>query len=335
MPTNPIYEEILKRFGTAPEELGQTVYAHWMRYREAGFTVKGNIPANAHSAAEDIFNQWYWEVALGNLLLDQGLSVSRCSATQGGPDFRVEHSEQVIWIEATAPTRGSGPDALTDWRSWFSTSEQAPETLQYRVPEAEAFLLRYPGALRNKQMSLAKYRENGIISPSDAYVIAINVSNLGPIGLREGSEFGMLLRSLLPIGSRFVTFNIDTGEPASSGRHFQDSLIKKTGEFPKPFLGSDYTHVSAVIGSSIKPTISYRRDRLSAAVHNPRAINAIPIGVLPVDVEFQIIERNGEYDLLAHEHSPADVDRKFIGYEQIPERPTSVAVAQCKKASRT
>ena len=51
-----------------------------------------------------------------------------------------------------------------------------------------------------------------------------------------------------------------------------------------------------------------------AAVHNPRAQCRVPLGVLPVEVEYQIVEHDGGGDIIAHERHPGDDYRVLLGY---------------------
>ena len=55
------------------------------------------------------FQARFWEMYLACTLLDAGFSLHSRDA---GPDIRVNTKGAPIWVEAIAPTAGSGPDAI-------------------------------------------------------------------------------------------------------------------------------------------------------------------------------------------------------------------------------
>ena len=84
----------------------------------------------------------------------------------GGPDILVEYGDFRIWIEAVTATNGAPtkPDSL-------AKPERGQE--EYTIPD-ERIILRYTTALYEKHKKYLEYRAQGIVTESDAYVIAVN-----------------------------------------------------------------------------------------------------------------------------------------------------------------
>ena len=110
------------------------------------------------------FPQRFWEFYLACTFIDEGFDVRSASA---GPDVRITQDGRTVWVEAIAPTRGHGPDAVPEIVNGVVT----------RVPN-EQFILRLSAAIMEKFNKYKQYRTNGTVGPDDPYVIAINAGLL-------------------------------------------------------------------------------------------------------------------------------------------------------------
>ena len=134
--------------------------------------------------SEATFYQRFWEMYLGCVLLKQGLPLKKSSSK--GPDICIQHGENKVWVEAVAPTRGEtgNPNSVLEMeyeelRFNLETGEALPLTGAGYTPDEEKIKLRYLGpAIRHKNNNIQKYIDDGIISPSDPMLIAINSANI-------------------------------------------------------------------------------------------------------------------------------------------------------------
>ena len=217
--------------------------------------------------AREHFLQRYWEMYLTVALIERGIKPVRVSGT--GPEFYFQHAGRRVWVEAIAPGPGRGKDRV-------------PEDLSkhgFSVP-TEKILLRYTSALTAKRDKLLEDRKRGIITPQDAYILAINCREIPHAWL--GGVIPYVIQAFLPFGPLSLTFNIRTMQV--TGRHFErrEAVSKRSGTLvsTKPFLEPSFAGVSAIIHSAV--------DAANAPVvlgadffvlHNPMATVRVPIGL--------------------------------------------------------
>jgi hypothetical protein len=114
------------------------------------------------------FDARYWEMYLTVCLLELGYAIS---CPKPGPDIGMNINGQRVWFEATSPNRGASnsPDRVPDLI--FGEAQDVPN---------EKMVLRYLNSISYKCLcQFSSWLKNGIVSSSDAFVIALNPRNLG------------------------------------------------------------------------------------------------------------------------------------------------------------
>lgn len=208
--------------------------------------------------AKKYFHGQFWEMYLYVALLEHGLDVHR--AGHKGLDFCVESEVGRIWIEATAPTRGSGKDSVPPLES--GVARHAPE---------KEIILRCTSALRDKVDHLRRAVAANIVSPEDTCVIAINSWECDTW---YGGEPPYFLKAFLPIGHLAVAIDTGTCEIVDRKMTHRKEVSKESGSTvpTDTFLSGEYPDVSAVLHSKVQCAsrfVSIGED--FCVLHNPRA----------------------------------------------------------------
>lgn len=101
-----IYEKIMDAEATKENKIIKLFYESLSQ--RVGHLIQGDF---CKRAAEDFFSV-YWEMCLAGLLLKQNKVqlLNNCKAR--GPDFTLSYHDANILVEATAPGRGEGDDAI-------------------------------------------------------------------------------------------------------------------------------------------------------------------------------------------------------------------------------
>lgn len=229
---------------------------------------------------EGKFWAFMWEAMLYRHFRSRGLQLREVPAPKSGqlgPDFAIDHDGQTIWIEAIAPTAEGIPHTYR-----FKKYGEA-----YAVPH-EAMLLRWTSAIADKAKKLQGYREKGLIGANDPAVIAVNGCQLSDHFFDDNgiSQLPVALEAVFPIGPIAVPISPDgklDGDPTRLPRTF----IRKPNNVHVPttaFLDSAYSHVSAVLGCVCNDML---RDVFPlTVVHNPLALNKLPLRMLGATKEF-------------------------------------------------
>ena len=105
---------------------------------------------------------------------------------EGEPDYFFEAGGQGVWVEGGSPS--PGPDLATtldDLRRNRSRSGRAGP-----VPNTE-MLVRWTEAFKEKAWKCAEYRRKGIVKPTDAFVIAIDGSQLSKFHTHTASHVSL------------------------------------------------------------------------------------------------------------------------------------------------
>ena len=222
-----------------------------------------------------------------------------------GPDFLVMDGTRRVWIEVVCP---EPIDLPTDWRT-------APTGAAVNFPHRE-ILLRWTSAIKSKAERLigtsdgrAKgYLETGVVSPCDAYVIAVNGCQLrsGPYPALLGiSQFPFAAEAVFPIGPYQLQIDRDTRKVIDSG-HQHRPYVKNKNQSPVPaytFLDPSFNSVSAIWALDLNGGSAIGNSEPMAVVHNPNANISVSLGFLPADSEYVARPHNGEYIL--ERRSPA------------------------------
>ena len=131
----------------------------WSLYRDLGLP-NDDFIAEFTNGKRPSLAQRTWEMLLARQLHLEGHTLI---PTDGGPDIRFELDGKTVWVEAVAPEpKGLPPD-------WLNPSLTGVVSFPH-----EAILLRWATALDAKWKKYGEYRKKGMVTASDAYVIAIN-----------------------------------------------------------------------------------------------------------------------------------------------------------------
>lgn len=215
--------------------------------------------------AKKHFLERYWEMYLAVTLMANGSWPVRVGLH--GPEFFFAVGATRVWVEATAPGAGTGPDQVR---------ENDPDD-NYRVP-LERILLRYTATVLEKNRKLKKDILEGVVREDDPYVLAIN--GRGIPYAPWGNTLPYLLQALFPIGPLTLTFDVQTKEITGRIYEHRPSLSKRSRAkvSTRIFLDPAYAGISAVIHSTVDAANLPRR--LGGdfyVVHNPIARNPLSI----------------------------------------------------------
>lgn len=214
-----------------------------------------------------------------------------------GPDFLIEDGGRRVWIEVICPS----PVGLT--QQWLKPTHGAVVS-----KPADAILLRWTHAIKTKADRLIGtsfqrgYLETGLVRAEDAYVIAVNGCRFrhGPFSELDGiSQLPYAVEALFPVGPMEIRMDCETLKPVNSGYQERWAIRKKTTctsvEVPThAFLDPRYRPVSAVWALDVNGFSAIGALEPTALVHNPNAINPIPLGWVAVDEEFQAVNGNNQ-----------------------------------------
>jgi hypothetical protein len=213
------------------------------------------------------FDARFWEMYLACTLMDKGYEFTGKTSKNAGPDIRVKHKGNIIWIEATAPTAGNQ-----------SSSDRVPELVITNPPTAqevpdEQIILRYRASIKEKyDYKYFEYLKSGIIGKEDFYLVAINGCRIPHS--RTERELPRIVRSVLPFGHSQVTINTVSMQIISADHQYRAHISKASGCPVRTdiFLDPCYQHISAVLFSNVDVfnlTGSMGDDFVT--VHNPLA----------------------------------------------------------------
>lgn len=220
-----------------------------------------------------------------------------------GPDFLLLHNGKRIWVEVVCPRPIGIPG---DWLSFTTVGAG-------HVPH-DQILLRWTGAIKEKLEKLmgsssgakAGYIEQGIVSESDAYVIAVNGCQLrhGPFPALDGiSQFPYAVEAVFPIGPRQLRIDRASQRVVSNGYQERHTIAKPNGaQVPAyAFLDTANHMVSAIWALDLNGGTCIGNSEPMAVVHNPNATNPLPIGYLPAEREFGAKRLDSdEYDFMQY-----------------------------------
>jgi hypothetical protein len=219
--------------------------------------------------ARNHFFQRFWEMYLGVTLLRMGYVIEKVGTE--GPDFLIRLNDKKMWVEATAPSRGEGPDAVP--RPVLGEVQDVPE---------EKILLRFTQALKEKMERYMQTFEKGIISAEDYYVIAIN-GGLIPYA-PYGGVLPYVVNAFLAVGHPAIIWDKQKNEVVDSYFERREYITKLKGTeiSTGPFLDSEYSMISGVIFSGVDPV---NRPAIMGTdfifLHNPSAKHPVSKDIFP------------------------------------------------------
>lgn len=240
----------------------------WDGHRSAGLINK-HFVSEFTSGSMPKFFQRAWEMLLARHL--RACKHTITSRPEGEPDFRFERNGVVVWVEAVSPEPGE------------ELSSISPSSVS--VPH-EQTLLRWTTAFDAKWQKGIDYRRKGIIKTADAYVIAIDGSQLGRIPLPHGaSRMPYIVEAVFAMGP--LAFEFDK----ASGRFLGTTatvrfLTQNRNNAPvrtEPFFNQQYENVSAIIGC-VPPMFSEPLLPIQVA-YNPLAAVSLNQGIFGASAE--------------------------------------------------
>lgn len=205
-----------------------------------------------------------------------------------GPDFLLIDGQRRIWIEVICPRPIGVP------KEWLEINTNTASSVPH-----EQILLRWTSAIKEKTETLAGnengtvkgYLANGIVSKDDVYVIAVNGCQLrhGPFPALHGiSQFPYAAEAVFPIGPFQIRIDRTTLKSVGTGYQKRYSIPKANGATVPSyaFLDKRYERVSAIWAVDFNCGTVIGNLEPSALIHNPNAINPLPLRYLAADDEY-------------------------------------------------
>jgi hypothetical protein len=208
-----------------------------------------------------------WEMMLATILTAHGY---KPKSSEHGPDFVVERDGGRIFLEAICP----GPGDESNPNSVPPIIYGAPEMQE--VP-TDKIVLRLCHALAEKKARYIQYRDQGIVSETDACVIAISSSR---IGRTSGLWPPTIMRATHGLGNPYVDFDKDAG-PVAEGIESRSSIqkINRTSVDSKFFASGENGVIAGVLYSDCSVfSLPFDLFGQSLLLHNPKARVPIPVG---------------------------------------------------------
>ena len=236
--------------------------------------------------AKQHFHQRTWEMYLWYVLSSHGFSPTKPGSK--GPDYCFRSGEEKTWLEAVAPGRGEGRDAVPRLRFLNDMLETGEKPIAQDVPEEE-ILLRFTHALDYKRKRYEEYRSENIAQKTDPFIIAIN--GCLATDYRGDPPVPYVIKATIGLGHLMVSFDPTGKEPPSSSYQIKKQVLKRNQE-PIPtnvFLREEYRGISGVLYSP--KDICNIPDKVGSEMyyfHNPRAENPLPFGLFKFCREFWV-----------------------------------------------
>lgn len=262
-------------FAKSHAETRKFLETHWVwyeRFSDKDFTKKRKTR----------FHDRFGEMYLACTLNESGKEL-REKSSEKGPDICVlrKSSDAYLWVEAITATAGQGPDKVPPMVS-------SSEITSFSFPE-ERIILRYTFSIDEKFKKYRHYVKEGMIVPTDPYIIAINGSKV-PYAWDNGDEIPYIIQAVLPFGPQTLSKIWEKPEEMSVGYAYRPEIIKQSkGSVPTNiFQRKEYEGISGIIFS--RSDIFNLHRKLGSDfifIHNPLAINPIPFGWLKIGREYR------------------------------------------------
>ncbi len=223
------------------------------------------------------FHAKTWEMYLGGVFLKHGLNLQRKNKTEG-PDTHLLWNNQSIWIEAVAPTSGSGENKVPEYN--YNEASDTP---------IDKVILRLTSAIGEKYEKYNKYIYKGTIKPNDFYIIAVNGGRI-PHSIAE-ENIPYIVKSVFPFGDLVLTLKKDSRKIVGSRYEYRDTITTAKGSSVSTsiFENNDYSGISAILYSWMN--VVTRPNEIGVEiqyVHNPFATNKLPLGIFPFGCEWWV-----------------------------------------------
>jgi len=256
-----VHKCLAARFEGAPRAR-EYYRALWADHKAAGLA-GSHFVSELTGSSDEKFWQRVWEMALGRHLRACGHGIT--TRPEGEPDYFFKIGDQGVWVEAISPS--PGPDLPRHWTTFD------PLDLGARcgpVPNDE-MLLRWTSAFKAKAEMCAEYRRNGIVKPTDVFVIAIDGSQLSKVTHTEGkSRLPFVVECVFAIGPLAISVDRETRK---LGPAFQtvEAFVENRNKAVVPkerFFRAEFSGVGAVLGCYA-----------ASGCHSPRTDGLLPVQV--------------------------------------------------------
>lgn len=214
-----------------------------------------------------------------------------------GPDLLVLCGSRKVWIESICPEPTGLPDA------WLNIEPNTVGDFPH-----QAILLRWTAALKEKAEKLLGssdgqipgYLAKGVVGSDEAYVVAVNGCRLrhGPFSALLGiSQFPFAAEAVFPIGPYQLQINRETLKVVERGHQVRFHIENRNKALvpTSMFLDPHFAAVSAIWANEFDGSSAIGNQERSVVVHNPLAMNSVPVGFLNADDEYTAVRDGDEY----------------------------------------
>jgi len=167
-----------------------------------------------------------------------------------------------------------------------------------KVPQ-DKIILRIQNSIDLKKQQYFDWINKNKVNENEPFILAINGSEL-PFARTE-RKLPLILRAISQFGDQYFTFSKENFEVIDQGYHYEDSVTKSSGTVINKNIIEDekYNFISAFLYSCVDPL--NRPENMGddyILIHNPLAMNKLPIGFLKLGREFYREEnqlKNNDY----------------------------------------
>ncbi|MFN7754423.1 MAG: hypothetical protein ACK5O9_01080 [Holosporales bacterium] len=235
--------------------------------------------------------QRYWELYLAHFLSQQ--FTLEPPKNNGGPDFSFKHEGQTIWIEAVAPTQGTGENRVPDLIIYEPKKNWPP--VAQEVPEVK-IILRYHSSLRYKAEIFQEYQAKNIVEDGDIKIIAVSDAVLPRYSNSGAWGDPYILKALFPMDDYRMEINRNSRQFVGEGYGYREDIKNANGS-PVFYFFQSNEHIGGVLyhalhmGDLIWDEWENIHKNQMYFIHNPFAKNPIPRGLFQCGHEY-----TAEYD---------------------------------------
>ncbi len=230
------------------------------------------------------FHARFWEMYLTCTLISMSFNVLPKQTRSQGPDILINESSRRIFLEAITPSEGASNNKDKVQKLIANTFKAVP------VQDIE-IILRYAGAISDKYKKYREYLEQGVISSTDSYIIALNSCKIETaiIDMTIPDDLPRIVKAVVPIGYKVVPISSTfSGTTVPWHYQYRPNIYRTSGSnVPTDlFLRDDYAGISGILYSH--SDVANRRDDF-IFIHNPKSTqNAVPDEYFKFGIEFFI-----------------------------------------------
>jgi hypothetical protein len=226
------------------------------------------------------FHARAWELFLITVLAKAGLTLEPVAPR--GPDICIRLASGAhCWVEAVAPTPGTGENAVF---------QRSLRTGGFSLPKDDRLMLRYRSALEEKTRKLDEYKAAGIVGENDAYVIAVYQGAINDSDLYD-DDSPALARAVFGIGETVLRVVPYSDQPPTVETLTREEVTKANGSpVSTTFLIEERTEfVSGILfARQAIWNLQWSASSSLGLIHRPNARVPVPRGELPTRCEMWV-----------------------------------------------